>query len=176
MKKLMFALGLAVVAAGAQAAAVNWKIDGNADGWGKYYTSVYVGEKSTFENILNAEGMTAAKVADALKGYTDNYASTLTRGRKDGSLAGMSAGDVLTFIVYDAATTADASNYYISQQTVTADMLYEGTAAPASKIDLTAASFSAATPFGSSGEAIPEPTSAMLLLVGAAGLALRRRR
>ena len=77
-------------------------------------------------------------------------------------------------VIWDASSIGDAKNYIVSDN-------YTATASAAGNpVNMTFGAMTATTSsnkfLNSSWQAVPEPTSGLLMLVGLAGLALRRRR
>ena len=101
--------------------------------------------------------------ASALTGSTGTASNTITTEAGNGeSWTGY-------LVILNAATTADATMAYLTEEATKA------TGASGQMANLT---FTALTGTQNSAnwQAIPEPTSGLLMLVGLAGLALRRRR
>ena len=150
-----------------------------------YINAATVTWSATANSLVLPEGSSATTiVAYLFEGSLDSTAlqSALAAGTWDGSgnLASATAdvgklimksglGDyenetvTYSMIVFDAATIATAENYKYAEATVTF-----GTKNGVANFS---SSLSSAT-----WQAVPEPTSGLLMLVGLAGLALRRRR
>ncbi len=178
MKKIMIAMAVVAFAAIAQAASLNWAITakivtespaGSASaGRASYYTALVFAESD----------MAAVNTALEAKDYASlqDLALSSAQAAKAGSFGGLIEGltgataSIFT-VIFDTQASGDAistAQNYIVSDVVTANT-YSGTD-PA-----TTASFDAA--FGESKyQAIPEPTSGLLLLLGVAGLALKRKR
>ena len=187
MKKFMIAAAIACAAAFSQAASVQWSC-----------TNVYKGnatEKSTGVAYL----MMASSVADfsklagkgvnainnalaaALVSYKPTEAGLygLTKENAELGLNDSSSYGNAYLVIFDTETVTDASKFYITAEkaleTLEGDnvskMLF---ASQASKSKLAANWNSVAGQPGP--EPMPEPTSGLMLLLGMAGLALRRRR
>ena len=173
MKKLLVAVAIALVAVASQAASVNWSINNiqsspdvtSAAGW-----LVQVFDSGTAYSFDTAKAGTIS-VLDS--------ASSISSGtiiRVSGSKTGYSAGDAVNIyaVIYDAATVADAKNYIVS------DVLSKSINATGSDLNASfgnMASTATTNMFrNSTWTAVPEPTSGLLMLLGMAGLALRRRR
>ena len=173
MKKIMIALAAFALAVSAQAATVSWKVTtGGSDYAGM---TVYAFANTTTATILSAcasgaESDWSALFADASVGANSGSGTRLTAA---GDNNGLKADDTLTFVIVDG-DVANGSNYYVFDSvTIPAANVYEpptaGAALSMKASALTVAGQGAFT-------AVPEPTSGLLMLVGLAGLALRRRR
>lgn len=159
----------------ANAAAVTWGLTSvtaspdaaAASGW-----AVYVMNASTYEAF---SALAADKVADyAMNNYA--YATTTAAGRggainvsyKGGSYSGSET--VSTYLVLFNNADASAATYYANTGTQSITISEGGADATHSFGTFTAATSGWQT------TAVPEPTSGLLMLLGMAGLALRRRR
>ena len=173
MKKLMIAAAIVCAAAFAQAATVNWTISGvKADGgaaptagWSvmAFYTEVGAGS-SAIESAITSK--TAASKAFE----TTTLAVSLSKGKvaaHDADAAGItdtSKNYDFYFVVFNNADATAATEY------VTVSALNKAYSSLDGK-------FTASGNFsGATWQSVPEPTSGLLMLLGIAGLALRRRR
>lgn len=169
MKKVLMTLCAFTLAFGAQAASVNWKVSGEAAQIG-YSVYLMVGETATtswasVSDIAAAAIGTGALVTSGRK-IVANGTTTDAALTKDGSF-------------YYVVVTADKSSYAVSGLYAGAAYVYDTTASPPESAPSVPPVFAANTASyvafgGGGGGDIPEPTSAMLLLLGMAGLALRR--
>ena len=171
MKKILIILGAVAVAACANAASVQWSLSGvtsspdntAAAGWVAYFM-----DGSTYDAF---SALSADKVgAYAAEKYT--YTAKTTAGRT-GVLASAtsgtySAGDDLSayIVLFDAADATAAKNYAVTP-------VLNGQIPAAGNMTV---AFTFAQTSGWQTTAVPEPTSGLLMLLGMAGLALRRRR
>ena len=173
MKKLIIAAAMVCAAAFAQAATVNWGISNvKADGGGSptagwavmaFYTEVGAGSDAIVSAI-------ASKTAASLAFETTTLAVQLSKGKVTAHDATAAALDTsknydFYFVVFDNANAAAAEKYAIvsalNKEYSSIDGKYTA-----------GGNFSSATWT----EAVPEPTTGLLVLLGVAGLALRRRR
>ena len=76
--------------------------------------------------------------------------------------------------IFDGATIADSENVYLTQEL--SHTTYTGTNASQVKWGAQTASQTASNWTAIGGSSVPEPTSGLLLLLGMAGLALKRKR
>ena len=198
MKKLMIAAAIVCAAAFANAATASWTMTNVAGPDGKANDGVaYMFAYQT------GSGYSAATVGAAiLKAYTDGYASKTGMDAVEAFVAANSANNY-SWTPSTAGTYSDSSktvdpvadfgltarqSYNMYAVIFDADAIADSTAFVVSK-ELT----NKACPDGSSNmsllfgtqadyttttkwQSIPEPTSGLLLLLGVAGLALRRRR
>ena len=171
MKKLMIILAAIAFANGAQAASFLWKLS-----TGSTYASmkVYAISGVTSDAVLNAFASgTASDWTAAVDGITAVTAATGSRGAANGTKTGVSDGDTLVFAIVNGDIVA-GNNYYVTKAyTIPDGATFEppstGTARTIA-VDLAGSgTFTATSP-------VPEPTSGLLMLLGMAGLALRRRR
>ena len=172
MKKIMIMMAVACAAMFANAASFNWKLQtGNA------YTGM---------DVYAVSGSSAATVLAALQSTdTANWTSTLAgfsafevtgtnnRAGASGESTNIAGNGNLVFVVVDGAVAEGNDFWVLNDYTIPADATFEppatGTMATIKTTDLGFAGQGTFT-------AVPEPTSGLLMLVGLAGLALRRRR
>lgn len=186
MKKIMVALGAIALAISAQAATVNWIMAGvtqpetttAASGYVAYLfaNSVSSSLSETYSTIAQSDVVAAIEAGkfSTVAGKAIASASTNTSGGLMvgvGPTSGFVAGDSLTLyaVIFDAGDYASAENYAATASDKAISFTSSTGAKPASW-----ASFSATS--GQGWTAVPEPTSGILMLLGMAGLALRRRR
>ena len=198
MKKLMIALGVVALAVSANAAAVTWssgalKTPANADG-GWSSTAITSGtatgyfwiiDSATYNSLYNAD---ASKMIDNVMGKyakiegnsvtitdstykTPTTATTAITYKDDGGYtAGDTAYAAIIYVYNDG--TAGASDYYIANV---------GSWTFASSSNKTVGNMAlklggtSTTDLGG-WQSVPEPTSGLLMLLGLAGLALKRKR
>ena len=174
MKKMIIAAATIALAVVAQAATVKWSANniytsdaGSTTKAGNTYLALcYVGDATTMESVI-----AQIKAGDeaAISGAATT--KTLTSGLLSSSAYGdFGQGETISVfaIILDAKTVADANNYMV----LDAQSYTFGSAGEAKQI----AWGSQAANTWQSTAAVPEPTSGLLMLVGLAGLALRRRR
>ncbi len=181
MKKLMIALVAVAVAMGVQAASVQW-------GSGAIYTpgtdGAFTDTKAAASSVSYCLWTLTSTEYAALKDVTKlDTASALATG-KNSALGGtviykntdkFNAGDTVNWAILFTYTDGDGKEWYIANMgTGTVNdlggQLSFGNLANKSSAYATVSGWTAA------GGAIPEPTSGLLMLVGLAGLALRRKR
>lgn len=177
MKKLIIAAFVAMLGIAANAAAVTWSMSSVANspdvnaaaGW-----AVYIMDASTFDTFAALEGdKVAAYAADnaVFAGATSAGRGAPTVSLKGGNFG---AGETVnSFMVLFNNAAADKATYYAYTATGSATINAGG-----SDASIAFGAFDAATSTtgGWQTTAVPEPTSGLLMLVGLAGLALRRRR
>lgn len=182
MKKIMFAFAVALLAFGAQAAAVNWTAsniyagDGTStkgNGYVGYlflvsdYASADVAAAIDAGNWSTVSGKALAQQYSTSAGKYTAPAAAAT----DVPAALSETSQTAYAVIFNAGSVDAATKYYI---TPTKTMTINGVGTTAFAFGSQAASQTASWgTVPSSGT--PEPTSALLLLVGGAMLALRRK-
>lgn len=186
MKKLIIALAAVVVSAAVQASSVNWTCtnvkdsSGNAIASGSlaYFIAASTDISST---ILALEGKGASEVASALSPYYSYHNADAGKFTVDVAnavpVSDLGIADAQSYkaflVVFDTASITDDSKFYVTAakdlETLTGD--YAQTVKFGSQ-----STPSTATGAWHDVASIPEPTSGLLLVLGMAGLALRRRR
>ena len=171
MKKLMIAAAIVCAAAYANAASFNWFIS-------------VAGDKQLPVYICQAGATGFESVADIqtyLIGTSGNFGTMAYDDWEDASFVGTFVGGIdgeagtmqdFTYVIVNA----DNTGYWTAAGS--AELYTTGATHQDSNINVTELLATPATAWstGPGPEPVPEPTSAMLLLLGVAGLALRRRR
>lgn len=171
MKKIMIAVAAMAMAVAANAASVNWQVSGSSSQVG--YTAYLVAGDvvSSWESLADVQAAAIASGAIAQDGRNYRVKGTAT----DASLTKSSN-------FYYVIVNADASKYAVSGAYAGSDYVYDTTATPPESAPAVGPNFAAnnatfsdwAKADGPTGD-VPEPTSGLLLLVGAAALALKRK-
>ena len=181
MKKLMTAAAIVCAAVASQAASVSWSCslvkNGSAGQSNSGVAYLMLASDVADFTALAGKGATAvnAALANALIDYTPgtagNYKHDSVANADLGLSDSKSYGNAY-LVIFDTATVTDASKFYVTAGkelvTLTGDNdqgLVFGSQSAASKLD---SNWNAV--------AAPEPTSGLLLLLGMAGLALKRKR
>ena len=190
MKKLIIAAAIVCTAAVSQAATIGWTTNNKSltDAEGNLLRSATALENIVLVNLgstADFSGVTASQIiptastgatrtamnintATNSKGGRITGTITFTYNGNDGDV--IKNGDYLALMFYDGNSFAQLK-YSSDDSAVTATYKVSGLANDASAINGAAIAMS-----GNFYGAVPEPTSALLLVLGMAGLALRRKR
>ena len=176
MKKLMIAMGVAVLAIATQAASFNWTTTGTIytptssttamSGFTAYLFDQSAVSQSTLVENLRAGG--------ALADQTFLASTVQTAAKVSASVNADVTGSVTLYF----AILQDDYVYISNAKTVTAQATATANLAFASQSTSSAKVFDSTTAYSTAGwyQTVPEPTSGLLMLLGMVGLALRRRR
>ena len=189
MKKLMIACVAMAMAAAAQAASVSWTITnvyspadttakvaaGSMSAW------LFVTANSTDVTTIKTTTLAAVQAVldtgdlTGLSGLAAAHGTNAAAGNITGAtgLDGFSSGTLTAFaVVVDSTDLASAQNYFLANGGATKDVTF--TSATGNK-SLAFGSQATITQAAGAWTAVPEPTSGLLLLLGMAGLALKRK-
>ena len=168
MKKLIIIAAALVMGFASQAASIKWTFNTNAATWNGY-TVYAVSALSDFADVAAVE---AAMISEGASGTISGSRSYFATGSGEGNWA---AGESVPFyyVVVDKA----GENYWTTgQQTATAVTTGTPAASTFAAKDGGALLSTPGKSFGGPGpDPTPEPTSGLLLLLGVAGLTLRRK-
>ena len=185
MKKIMIALGVVALAAMTQAASVKWnsgtvKAANKADGTaGTANATSYTAYLYTFDTLAAYNAAVATDVATLYSTYVGKVAATATASAKPNGQANITQSGLPDGSSTDPVTVYGMVLYVDTATAAT----YDGVDAFV-KVGFATDSFQDTTglTFGGMGTqqanwtAVPEPTSGLMLLLGMAGLALKRKR
>ena len=171
MKKLLFIFALAM-GTSVFAGAVNWSAwDDNGTAATDLVLFIFEGDLTSGTKIdaitdsATAATYVSGALADGLIEKDEGYYG-------EGRITGVDKGEHTYYaVLFDSDTVASASNYQVFG-TFTANVPANGSVAL--DMDFTGQTSSGWTPVSGGGD-IPEPTSGLLLLIGGAMLALRRK-
>ena len=189
MKKLIIALAAAAVGLAVHAAAINWNVaavsasaDNALTGAGQYVAYFFATSDSSGQLSTTTMDAVLAEIAKGTAGdiaslasytktnvYANNKANFVSNG--NGAFA---AGTTISgfVLILDAADLASAKNYMVAK-TSKGETELSKTAGTSGSMLFSYGSQSSNT---WQTAAVPEPTSAMLLVLGVAALALKRKR
>lgn len=170
---------VASVAALTQAASVNWSADYSYqpgtdqynEGWLVAYIDNADITRTEFLALTGDDLATAVSTYGGIGDLTDSEGYSTGLSKSDAYAAGSTVTGYL--VLFNAATVADATKMYVTETMDSTFPQAQGLAADASFGDLVGTQSASGW---QSTTAVPEPTSGLLLLIGMAGLALRRRR
>ena len=178
MKKLVILAALALATVVGEAAQFSWKITRDASSPYKSKT-VYVIDSADYATVIAALTAGGSDVATTFNSYVKGSATLGTNGAGGGMGEGIT-GTTAAFIVFDGAI-ADGGTYDTTGLVDVSAYLYSGTDPSPGDYSMAYTAFTTkAQPIGGSTpptppQPIPEPTSALMMLLGVAGLALRRK-
>lgn len=193
MKKLLTMIGIAAIALGANAASVKWTANGIAPTSGSglagddYYAYGLLASDSSGNNKTISVADAWALLQAGTDLYDDNAASnydlggaSLTAGAANGDPydGGWAAGDTIQgyLLIVDNSDISAITKYMVTD-VMTLNIENAGATYSFNFGTLSSATWTdfATAPGGSSSD-VPEPTSGVLMLLGVAGLALKRKR
>jgi len=181
MKKIMIAAAIVCAAAVSQAASVYWTCKdvevstGVAAGGAAYFVNAAVLAQADMLDLAG-EGATAVSAAlngsYAFSGADGDYGVGKTDSVENSVLGLGNGKDYKVYLVlFDTATISDSSNFYVTEVKDLSTL--EGAD---DKASVKWGSQEAVGNWNAVSAATPEPTSGLLLLLGMAGLALKRKR
>ena len=191
MKKLLIVAAVALTAAITQAATVSWSVTGLLDSKGNTLTSGagYVfttkGPNATTVAAVT-EALGSLKSADELKTYLDDNSLTALKGTPDSNgKISVSGVDLASSGIPAATSSVKIFAVIVDDDTFGDDVKYvildasgnvKTPAATTTNVAIFGLNASATANPSNWTAAAPEPTSGLLLLLGVAGLALKRKR
>ena len=186
MKKLVMSIAAIALASSLYAATAAWGFKN--DGAKTYANAMaYMVDNAQLSTILAALDAGGSDIASTMEGYALSSKALSSKGAGTSSYGSATSGDNYNWIVVmsGGSAIADGMTYYstdaISYATLNAaGAIAEGAATPSTYyiVDDTVNRLTgtSGTIGSGGGSSVPEPTSGLLVLLGVAGLALRRRR
>lgn len=186
MKKIILGALVAISAICSQAATVSWTLTNvNQDGTGVSGAMyIFTTETAARDAILALAGQGADAVSTAMEKATITWTVSNGTGsvgatsadKVDISSVGLAGNTQYEFfaVVFDTATITDDSSFYVSA--IKSQTMADASTANNKVIGWGSQATASAAEGAWNAVAVPEPTSGLLMLVGLAGLALRRRR
>lgn len=189
MKKIIIAMIAIVGSFAVNAAAINWSAAGvgssadNALSGANQYSAYFfaTADSSSQLTLTTIDAVVSTILAggdlEALASYTKQNTYVASTGMATFSSTGngnFDAGTTVSgfVVILDATTLADANNYMLATDSSGNNILTK----TAGSTGAMTFGWQNQTNNGSTWQAVPEPTSGLLLLLGMAGLALRRKR
>ena len=173
MKKIIIACVAIAIATATQAATVDWKLQTGATYTGQ---SVYALTGTTADAVLSVcTGSDATAWSSLFEGATPfTVTGSNARAGATGVSNGIAAGENLVFVIVDGSV-AEGSNYIVANTALIPSANVYEPPTTGTIWNTTLATVGTAGSGTFSASAVPEPTSGLLLLLGMAGLALKRK-
>lgn len=178
MKKIILAAAIVCAAAMSQAASVGWSMVGLGNYAGDAYNFFIIGQNEVTSvaqiTALIDAGSSVSSYA-FYEGTVANNGAATVLAANSGLTVPNSADYTAFFVIFDNADASKAGNY-LTVTTAQAAGLAKNVNAMAASVTFAAANQSTYANNAANWTAVPEPTSGLLMLLGMAGLALRRKR
>ena len=171
MKKLIIAAVAAMFGIAVQAAQVNWSVNAIQPPTGETVTAGWIVQIYDSSVAFDYAKAAAEEITPWASGATV-AAGTAFRAAGSTELANGTSKNIYA-VIYDATSIAAAQNYIVSD-VITISAPANGAAVPAAFGSMVATT-TANKFLNATWTAAPEPTSGLLLLLGVAGLALKRK-
>ena len=180
MKKLIIALAAICCVGILQAASVTWTLSavqksdasGAASGYLAMVFDATTAQSDVIAAIMAKDTSALSSLANNWKQDTTTTSAGLLRSAGNGNYSASDTFEVYA-VIFDAGSVADANNYFMTASKA------GNIAANGANANFSFGTFaSQVSTAGSSGGwvAVPEPTSGLLMLLGMASLALKRKR
>ena len=171
MKKIVIGVAAVAFAATVHAASAMWGLEkDSAKTFGNL--TAYVINGSDYSDVVALLTTGGANVATDFNGYVIDSVALNSRGAGSSTATGVT-GTSLAWFVFADDKIQDGSSYSTTGAKDVSTYVYTPPASSPGEFTFTVDSFATrGAPIGN----VPEPTSGLLMLLGMAGLALRRRR
>ena len=177
-------MGTVIAATALNAASIDWKVTVDTADRQKKFMFFDAADKADVLAILDAGGASTYSKLQA-KAYSSDgakqFATTSKTSAKSGYLSDIGKGESMFIVLLDTTSANTATDGMAYKYTGTIDgtaYIYDGNADPPEAspgtFNIAASSFANSGTIGGSGS-VPEPTSGLLVLLGIAGLALKRK-